>query len=211
MIQSLLISNLVLWCIVVVMGLVIAALARQVGVLHERVAPAGALAVQEGAVVGEDAPTVAVETLDGAALEIGAARGDERATLLFFLSPSCPVCETLLPALLSLHRHEAARLDLVLASDGEAGEHRRFVVEQQLETLPYVLSPALGVAYGVSKLPFAALVDSAGVLRARGLVNTREHLESLLEAMDLGVGSIQEFLARESSEAETRITAAGRR
>lgn len=203
--ESLLVSNLVLWCVVVVMGLVIAALARQVGVLHERIAPAGALAVQEGAVVGEDAPRVSVETLDGEPLEIGVARSDQRATLLFFLSPSCPVCETLLPALMSLHRYEAARLDLVLASDGEAGEHRRFVAEQRLESLPYVLSPALGVAYGVSKLPFAALVDGDGILRARGLVNTREHLESLLEAMELGVGSIQEFLEREASGSRAEI------
>jgi hypothetical protein len=33
-------------------------------------------------------------------------------------------------------------------------------------------------------------------VRARGLVNTREHLESLLEAREQGVASIQEFLAR---------------
>jgi methylamine dehydrogenase accessory protein MauD len=207
--EALVVSNLVLWCVVVLMGLVIAALTRQVGVLHERVAPAGALAVQEGAVVGEEAPRVMVETLAGQPLEIGAAGRDGRATLLFFLSPSCPVCKTLLPALMSLHRYEAARLDLVLASDGEAGEHRRFVAEEKLDSLPYVLSPALGVAYGVSKLPFAALVDSSGILRARGLVNTREHLESLLEAMELGVGSIQEFLEREASVLQLNTTGGG--
>jgi len=196
--EALVVSNLLLWLLVVVMGLVIAALVRQVGVLHERIAPAGALAVQEGAVVGEAAPRLDVETLGGAALELGASRDDERATLLFFLSPSCPVCKTLLPALRSLRRQERGRLDVVLASDGELEEHRRFVAREKLESFPYVLSPRLGVAYGVSKLPFAALVDGEGTLRARGLVNTREHLESLLEAMELGVGSIQEFFERES-------------
>jgi len=35
------------------------------------------------------------------------------------------------------------------------------------------------------------------VIRARGLVNTREHLESLFEAMERGVGSVQEYLTRE--------------
>ena len=39
------------------------------------------------------------------------------------------------------------------------------------------------------------LIDGAGVLRAKGLINTREHVESLFEAMDRGVGSVQEFLA----------------
>ncbi|NRA08501.1 MAG: methylamine dehydrogenase accessory protein MauD [Myxococcales bacterium] len=194
---ALVVSNLLLWCVIIVLGLVIAALVRQLGVLNARIAPVGALAVQEGAVVGEAAPRIAVEPLVGAPIEIGGPREDGRATLLFFLSPSCPVCKTLLPALTSLARHEARRLEVVLASDGEAEAHRRFVAEEKLIEMRYVLSPGLGIAFGVSKLPFAALVDEAGVLRARGLVNTREHLESLLEALELGVGSIQEFLERE--------------
>ena len=46
-------------------------------------------------------------------------------------------------------------------------------------------------------LPHPGGEGGAGVRGARGLVNTREHLESLLEALELGVGSIQEFLERE--------------
>lgn len=196
--QALLVSNIVLWLVVVAMGFVIVALVRQVGVLHERVAPAGALAVREGAVVGEASPRLAVETLAGKQFEVGAPRSDGRASLFFFLSPNCPVCKTLLPALLSLGKHEVKHLEVFLASDGTADEHNAFVAAEGLESLPYILSPSLGISFGVSKLPFAALVDHEGVLRARGLVNTREHLESLLEAMELGVGTIQEFLEREA-------------
>lgn len=198
MTQALLVSHVVLWLVVLVMGFVILALVRQIGVLLERVAPAGALAVQEGAKVGEPAPQLAVETLAGKKLEIAAAREDERATLLFFLSPDCPVCDSILPAVKSLARHEAKRLDVVLASDGARQEHEAFAKARGLDALPYVLSTELGMAYGVAKLPFAALVDHEGTLRARGLVNSREHLESLLEAMDLGVGSIQEWLQRDA-------------
>jgi methylamine dehydrogenase accessory protein MauD len=46
----------------------------------------------------------------------------------------------------------------------------------------------------VGKLPYAVLVDADGVVRAKGLVNTREHLESLFEAKERGVGSLQELL-----------------
>jgi hypothetical protein len=46
------------------------------------------------------------------------------------------------------------------------------------------------------------LYDAEGVLRARGLVNSREHLESLFEAEQRGVASIQEFLAREKGAAQ---------
>jgi hypothetical protein len=51
----------------------------------------------------------------------------------------------------------------------------------------------------VEKLPMAALIDSRGVLRAKGLVNSREHLESLFEAHARGVASLQEYLAGATS------------
>jgi hypothetical protein len=35
-------------------------------------------------------------------------------------------------------------------------------------------------------------------VRAKGLVNTREHLESLFEAKERGVASLQEFVHGES-------------
>ena len=41
----------------------------------------------------------------------------------------------------------------------------------------------------------------------KGIVNTREHLESLFSADELGVGSIQEFLDRERTA--VRVAGAG--
>ena len=41
--DTVVVSNVILWIVVIVLGLVVLALARQVGTLHERVAPAGAL------------------------------------------------------------------------------------------------------------------------------------------------------------------------
>ena len=63
---------------------------------------------------------------------------------------------------------------------------------------PYILSASLGMTYQVGKLPFAVLIDGEGILRSKGLVNSREHLESLFEAKDLGVASIQEFVRQQS-------------
>jgi hypothetical protein len=46
------------------------------------------------------------------------------------------------------------------------------------------------------------LIDAAGVVRSKGLVNSREHLESLFEASERGVASIQQFLTAERERAE---------
>ena len=196
MTQALLVSNAVLWMVVVLLGCVVAALARQIGVLHERVAPAGALMVGKGPAVGEPAPVVRVEDLAGTVRDVGGPGAGGRSTLLFFLSPTCPVCKALLPVLRSIVRAEAAWLDVVLAGDGPREEHEAFVEQHHLERVRYVLSPTLGISYQVGKLPYAVLLDAAGVILAKGLVNTREHLESLFEARDRGVASIQDFLRR---------------
>ena len=48
---------------------------------------------------------------------------------------------------------------------------------------------------GRTQPEIAALIDAGGVLRARGVVNTREHLESLFEAHRRDVASIQGYLS----------------
>lgn len=192
--NTLIISNLVLWLLVIGLGLTVLALARQVGVLYERIAPAGALMISQGPEVGEQAPEFNLQTLGGQALTVGGASATNRSTLLFFLSPTCPVCNTLIPVLKSLRRSESKWLDVVLASDGEVSAQREFIAKKGLDEFPYVLSTQLGVTYQVAKLPFAVLLDDQGILRAKGLTNNREHLESLFEAMEQGVASIQEFM-----------------
>lgn len=189
--DALLVSNVLLWLVVVALGAVVYALVRQIGILNERVAPAGALVTGAGPRVGEPAPVVEVEDWSGRALALGAPDPAGRATLLLFVSPSCPVCASLLPVLASVGRAEDVRV--VLASDGPRAEHEAFVEREGLADR-YVLSPQLGLVYQVAKLPTAVLIDAQGVLRARGLVNTREHLESLFEARDRGVATLQEYL-----------------
>jgi methylamine dehydrogenase accessory protein MauD len=110
-----------------------------------------------------------------------------------FVSPTCPICKTLLPALKSSLTSEREWLDIILASDGDIAGQREFVLAHRLGSFPYVVSTPLGISYQVSRLPFAVLIDAQGVLRARGIVNSREHLESLFEAKRLGFASIQDY------------------
>jgi len=192
---ALAISNIVLWVVVLALLVVVLALTRQLGVLHERITPVGALMLNKGLAVGERAPTVEVQDLAGVNLSVGSPRSDGKSTLLLFVSPTCPVCKSLLPIVKSSGKDERNWLDIILASDGNPDEHREYVRANGLNNVPYVVSAPLGMTYQVSRLPFAALLDEAGVLRARGLVNSREHLESLFEAKRLGVASLQEYFA----------------
>jgi methylamine dehydrogenase accessory protein MauD len=187
-------SQVALWIGLLVLGVVCMALARQIGVLHQRIAPAGALSLRQPLKVGDAAPEMALTALDGSTVQIGGARG--RGQLLLFLSPDCKICEALLPAVRSAQGAERQWLDIVLASDGESYAHEEFVREKHLSKFPYVVSEQLGRSYGVAKLPYAVLIDEAGKLSSTGLVNTREHLESLFVAKETGVSNIQQFLSQ---------------
>jgi len=191
--EALVVSNAVLWVVVVALLVVVFALARQIGILYERVSPMGALMMDTGPKVGASAPVFALTDLAGQPVNVGAP--SPRSTLLFFVSPTCPVCKKLLPIVKSAAVSERRWLSIVLASDGEADEHRRFVQRADLGAFPYVLSQELGIAFHVGKLPYAVLLDEHGVVRAKGLVNSREQLESLFDAKELGFASIQEFVA----------------
>jgi len=205
MINALIISNIVLWLLLLVLVAVVFALVRQIGVLYERVAPAGALMAGKGLKTGELAPRLELRTLAGKPLRIGGERSDGKSTLLFFLSPTCPVCKTLLPVLRAMRKSEADWLEIILASDGDEAEHRIWLEQQGLASWPYILSPQLGMTMQVAKLPFGALIDEHGVLCARGLVNSREHIESLFEAKEHGVASIQEYMQNKREQAGKNV------
>lgn len=206
--EALLISNMLLWVLVVALCAVVVALTRQVGLLHERIAPVGALAVEKGPRVGEPAPILELTNVDGHPIRVGGVDAFGRRTLLFFLSPTCPVCETLLPTLRRLV-HDEGDVRLVYTSDGDPAEHEGFRTSKGLLESEYLLSRDLGLRYEVSKLPFAVLIDADGVLRAKGMVNTREHVESLFRAEELAVASLQDYLGRESEHELAVVTGQG--
>ena len=195
-------SQIMLWLGLLALGMVCMVLARQIGVLHQRIAPAGALSLRQPLTLGDPAPQMVLAGLDGSRVIIGGARGG-RSQLLLFLSPGCAICETLLPAVRSAQSAERSWLDIVLASDGELEQHEIYVRDQGLSKFPYVVSEHLGRSFGVAKLPYAVLIDEAGTLSSAGLVNTREHLESLFIAKETGVASIQQFLGQKPRHASS--------
>jgi methylamine dehydrogenase accessory protein MauD len=118
------------------------------------------------------------------------------AQMILFVSPTCPICKDLVP--IAKDMAKADRVDLVFASDGgERDTHDVYIKRMKLEKYPYIVSLELGMKFEVGKLPYAVLIDSAGVLRSKGLVNSREHLESLVLAMESGYESIQDYLIKE--------------
>ena len=194
MLTALIVSQIFSWIVILGMGLALLALARQVGVLHVRLAPAGALMTGKGPTVGEPAPVLEATTLDGASLTIGKGLSKGRMQLLLFVSPHCPLCKELIPIAANFARSE--RLDIVFAGDDEVSEQRAMVARLEMGGIPFINSSIVGRAFHVDRLPHAVLIGEEGKLLSRGLVNSREHLESLVTAHEMGVVSVQDYLAQ---------------
>ena len=193
----LLVSQVVLWVAVIGLAVTVLALARQVGVLHERIAPVGALALGRGPQTGESAPQLTAHTLAGGTVGIGGPQPAGALRLLFFVSPTCPICKSLLPTVKTFTQSE--RLEMLLIGDGDVDQQRQMAERHGIELERCANAPEVGRAFQVAKLPYAVLIDAAGVIVAQGLVNSREHLESLVTAHELGLRSVQEYLAQRAS------------
>lgn len=188
----LIVSQFLLWVVVALLVITVLALARQIGVLHERIAPMGALVADNGPKAGDLAPHLHARTLDGRPLALGPGHMSAKPTLLLFVAPSCPVCKKIIPIARAVAASED--LDLVFIGDGDLDEQRKMVQRHGLQDYPFANSPEIGLAFHVGKLPYGVLIRSDGVLAAKGLVNTREHLESLVVAKETGFPTVQAYL-----------------
>ncbi len=194
------ISQGLLWGVVVLLSLTVLALARQIGVLHERVAPAGALINGAGPGVGEQAPRLEVHAIGGNAVTVGARLATGRAMLMLFVSQTCPICKKLIPIAQDFARSE--RLDVLFVGDADIVEQQKLITQFGIDEHCFVNGPEVGMAFRVDKLPYAVLLDDEGVISAKGLVNSREHFESLIIAKETGYATIQSYLKAQSEAAE---------
>jgi len=170
-------SYLILWLLVLVLCAVVVALARQVGTLHLRLGPRGALELdEEGPPLGERPPPAQLAYPDGVELraaEPGVAR------LLLFVSPGCRLCEQVLPGLPAVAA--AAGLEGVAISDHGLGETRAAFGDDR-HGVPVTAGPEVAVAWGVPGTPYAVVVDEGGVVAAKGTPNNLEQLEGLVDS-----------------------------
>lgn len=189
--EYLIASNVMLWLAMIGLATACLALSRQIGILHERSAPLGAVISDKGPEVGDESPKFDLSDYKGHVISLGGQRASGADQLALFLAPTCPMCNKILPTARALANDE--KLDVIIISDGPKDEHEHFLKTHDLGNIPYVISAEVGMRFQVGKVPYAVLISQNGKIAAKGLVNTREHLESLLEAKSMGLESLQQY------------------
>jgi methylamine dehydrogenase accessory protein MauD len=175
-----LLSYTLLWLIVLSRSLLVLCLFRQVGILHLRIRPAGARVLPHGPGIGDAAPSVKLEDEEGLHEDIAISQAMDKSVLLLFLSQGCPACQSLIPSIEPMIRESTHELSWAVVLSGRGVEAPVFRKQHKLRTPLIARSDTLPKVFKIGPTPYAVLVGSDGRVWAKGLVNTAEHLESLL-------------------------------
>jgi methylamine dehydrogenase accessory protein MauD len=179
-----LVSYIVLWILVLAMGVLILLLYRQLGIMYLGSAEGVS---RDGLPKGTQAPDFSVTDQYGNLQRLINYRG--RPTLLLFGSPHCSPCRTLLP---QLHDWAAAHPEVgVLWLNAASPEESLKFVSDTGATIPVAPYPPEGNSnlldtYRVRVTPFSFLLDENGVIRAKGLVNTKAGLDLYYKELKTG-------------------------
>ncbi len=170
-----LLSYVMLWVLVLALCVVVVALARQIGTLHMRLGPRGALEMDdEGPPLGAPAISIQTHDMDGRSVVIGSAN-----QLLMFVSPGCHVCEQVLPAVSAVA--QAERLAPFVITDVDEEETELTFKNKRLSA-PVVPGIAVAQAYEVPGTPYVVVLDGTGAVAAKGTVNNLEQIEGLIDS-----------------------------
>jgi hypothetical protein len=160
--------------------LVVAVLAtrRQLRLGRQALAPVTGLVPAGPPFPAERAPIISVPSLAGETLTIGGISRDPRFLLLIFIEAYSSLCETIVKEAGEL----CARLDvrLLLLGDGQSEDYADLLVRHRVPSSAFILNAALGEEFLIGALPSAALINPQGEMVARGTVQRREQLETLL-------------------------------
>ncbi|MEX0701397.1 MAG: redoxin domain-containing protein [Planctomycetales bacterium] len=184
---SMMISYVALWAIVVILAIVLIGAIRQIGLLHRRIPPTGARMAQPGPDVGQKAPDFSEMALDGSLVTLSDTALAR--TLLVFMSVTCQACADLAPAIRSVAASERKLLRVIIVAKGGKSEVSEFARENHLLDIPTIVAPELQELYDVHASPYGILVERNLQVRSKGVLNTLEHLDSLLQAAESGIDS----------------------
>lgn len=172
--------------VLLALAVVVLSLARQVGILHERLSPAGLSRTGKGIEPGELLPAMPLQALSGGTLAL-APPEPPVPTALFFLSADCPICRSVLPGFATALVDAAGTLegywvaDGLPGSDGQMPDYEAYAASQGLDPDRFLISQELGLTLGVRQLPALVLVDGEGRLLARETLTGPRQLARLLD------------------------------
>lgn len=166
--------------VIAVLALVVLSLARQVGILHERTAPAGlSTKAADSIPIGGSLAAMQLPTLsdDGLLLAPGAR---QETTTLLFVSADCPICRSVLPAYQQALTADSQLSGWWVGDGSDAQQFADYTRAQAIAPERALLSQDLGLQLGIRELPALVVLDSDNRLLLREVLTGPRELETAL-------------------------------
>lgn len=165
--------------VLIALAVVVLSLARQVGILHERLSPAGMRRSGSGIEPGQRLPELSLTAISGAPVRFAGTP-----SALLFVSADCPICRSVLPAFEQPPAGDPRRrfwvADGLPGTDGAHPDYAAYVADRGLDPDRFLISQTLGLTLGVRQIPALVLLDSDGRLVSRDTVSGPRELTRLL-------------------------------
>lgn len=178
---------LTLWIVVIILGVLelfetvlLVLLLRALGKLKQQGVLDGNRRQSPGAwglAVGEKAPSFVAINQDGHKVSLEDVQG--RRGIVAFVSPSCTPCATTIDVLHALLQ-EGRDVAVLVVGSVNPEQNDAYAVEHHTPIPILTPDSDLDNIYQVRVKPFVFVLDEAGIIRAKGGLNDREHLEELL-------------------------------
>lgn len=173
-----------LWGLMLLEGVLLLGVLRQLGMLHRRIDElpkvAAPLSASQGLPLGMPAPDFTLPQLGAGRRSLSDFRG--RRLLLAFVSPDCGPCKELLPHLNALaERADQDELQIVAISTGGASMNEQLRARHRFQS-PLLLQEDREVAalYKTTITPYLYVIDVHGVVRGHQVANTLAEVEWLV-------------------------------
>ena len=182
MATPLLVSTILLWLAVLLLGFLLLGALRAIDLLRWRVEQVEATTPsrmgRSGLRVGKKAPDFTLPSATSADLSLQSYAG--RKVLLVFTQAGCGPCQQIVPELNRLH--DAGKVEVVAINKGAPEATRKWVAEAHIR-FPVAMQEAFTVSkrYEVFATPFAFLIDEQGVIASRAIVNTKQQISFVLD------------------------------
>lgn len=175
-------SNLGLLAAVLALGAVVLSLARQIGVLHERTAPAGVSPQRLRQRQSLDPQALTLTNVAGASTTLAEfAQGSGLAIL--FVGSDCPICKALLPVFEPALAHLG--LAVCYAGGNEPIEvQARYAAEHALDPQRYFVGLDLAATLQVMLTPTLVVIDSTGEVVLRETLRGPGHLRRAVAGLN---------------------------
>lgn len=186
-----LVSYIVLWAIVLVMGLFLVGTLRHVGSLHLQLgaSPSDLGTVMpdppnDGPSIGSRTPDVVAETLNGFGTVMLPSQQHQGRILLMFMAPLCESCQRVVEALNALAHNAEWAVQPIVVMRADESTCRSFLSVFPLH-LPVVVDygGTIHKEFTVHRAPFGLLYGEDGTLTKKGVMHGQADLLELLDAV----------------------------